>query len=122
MTRPDIKAIRVRQAAGGPYTPRQEDVGDLLACVDDLKGALRSSKSAQVALGNELDECRDNIGGYLTRLEAYETALNFYADPRNYIWDIAPDPAGTPIPGTSPIDGDAGERARALLPDNEERT
>lgn len=42
-------------------------------------------------------------------------ALRFYADRRNWHQDIAPDPAGTPVPGTSRIDADYGSIALAAL-------
>lgn len=42
-------------------------------------------------------------------------ALRFYAAEGNWEWDRAPDPAGTPIPGTAPTDIDHGAKAIAAI-------
>lgn len=52
---------------------------------------------------------------YRALLEMAVEALEFYARKANWTWDIAPDPAGTPIPGTSPVEGDYGNMARATI-------
>lgn len=46
-------------------------------------------------------------------------ALKFYASEGMWLDDIAPDPAGTPVPYSAPMWSDLGEKARAALAETE---
>ena len=60
-------------------------------------------------------ECEKDRAELEAQFAAMRAALEFYAAKGTYQWDLAPDPASTPIPGTAPIDCDQGDQAVAAL-------
>jgi hypothetical protein len=63
-------------------------------------------------LVNDLDEPTARL---IAAAKDMQKALEFYAAGGMWQWDIAPDPAGTPIPNSSPVECDRGQIARAAL-------
>ena len=73
------------------------------------------ASSQILSLEDQVRRLEDELEIRQRECNALRQALTFYAQSANYEWDVAPDPAGTRIPGTSPVDGDHGERARHVL-------